>query len=220
MPNWWDQYEAVEAAPPEISKASQGAIANKAYAALLEDMQAYKRAGPLRGQLERFLELNRDTATGGFVDAIPAIGGFAANVGFNPKRGELAAISGAMQANDVPKGQGQVSNFERQLFALGTPGIDKKGTVNFNIAQKKLALFDEEGARLKFMEDWWKKHGDLAGASDAWDRRLTSNPYYATTPDGSVVYAKSQAEKLRDRKKRIDAARGRGGAILSVEEIK
>lgn len=202
-----------------LDKVGKRQVYNAANKTLMDDMEAYKRAGPLRDQLERFLELNRDTDTGGIIDSIPGFGGWAANAGWNPKRSELGAISGAMQANDVPKGQGQVSNFERNLFALGTPGIDKKGPVNFNIAQRKLALFDQEGARLKFMQEWLAQNGNVTGAAEAWDKRLAGSPYAVTTPDGSTVYAKSQAAKLRDRKKRIDAATGKadGFKILKVE---
>lgn len=191
---WWDGVKITPLRPEEQRMAANGFLrgspnapdkiaARQEYAtgqkALAEDAAAYKRVAPLRTQLSRFEQLNTDpkAGTGGFMENLPwGLSGAYANLKGGPAS-ELASIGAGMQVNDIPKNQGQISNFERSLFALGQPGIEKKGPINQNIIHQKQALFNQEGDRLAFMQAYLDHNQTLNGAAEAWDGYVGKHPY-------------------------------------------
>lgn len=175
-------YGGPSSAPDAIAARQEYANGVKS---LADDSASYKRAVPMRAQLERFSALNRQVRTGGLY-AIPKVAALVAAMTGNSKLQEMDATAGLMQVTDVPKGQGQVSNFERELFAKGHPSVGQLGTTNGNIVAAKRALFNAEGDRLAFREAYLRNNQTLNGADQAWDRYVAANPYSYTDAKGRI----------------------------------
>lgn len=177
------------ATPDPMARRQEYASGVAAVKKAREQFQGYS---DLPQQLDRFMELN---AVGGPTDGTmfnpgSASGGQATGSLWqqwfkdrtlfgeqDPQLGEMRAISSGLQARGVPQGQGAVSNFERDLFASGSPRVENVGPVNANIIARMKGSYQAEGDRLEFMDAYLAANGALNGSTEAWSAYTRANPY-------------------------------------------
>lgn len=96
---------------------------------------------------------------------------------------ELESLFNNINVNNVVKGQGQVSNYERELFASANPNMGMSAEAN----QAMIGLMKNVLARRKdyrsFLDNYFSAYGTISGADDAWKR-------YVDSPVGSMVIKK------------------------------
>lgn len=167
-------YSGGNSAPDDVARRQQYGTDTKT---LAQDRAAYARYGSLPQQLGEFRSLNQRQATGGWIQQIPGIRNAYANMDADGGLAQINALGSNLQTRGVPQGQGQVSNFERELFASGVPGQQYQGPVNDAIISRMLGVYSAEGDRLAFMEAYRARNGSLDGGNEAWSRYVTENPY-------------------------------------------
>lgn len=146
---------------------------------LRKDREAWAALAPTIQAVDRFGELNREQGTGGIGQVLLKDRNIFGQQ--DPELAEMLGIGSVMQTHGVPQGQGAVSNFERELFARGTPSIKNVGNVNANIRGQMKGVYQQEGDRLAFYEAYLARNGTLNGAAESWHGYVQANPYIRTT---------------------------------------
>ncbi|WP_343683945.1 hypothetical protein [Asticcacaulis sp.] len=98
-----------------------------------------------------------------------------------------------LQIGNKPEAQdSQVTNFERELFAAGSPSLANYNSVNRDIIARRQAATAEANDRLAFKEAYLRRYGSLDGENDAWGSYVSAHPYYGPTQvkgrTGNVAY--------------------------------
>lgn len=134
----------------------------------------------------------------------------------------LNGLFNAMQLHSVPKGQGAVSNMERDLFASASPNMSIGADANKNLLgiQKNIANRDKD--RREFFNEYFNNYRTTDGMVSSWDRYINSPSGSAFTrdQDGTPVPNKSRMP-WRDffKSEHADAGnRARGGYIKLGDE--
>lgn len=165
----------------ETEAAKKAAADAAAYLSTLREAVA-KDQGVMK-QLERFGELNRQTATG-----------FGIN---NPMWGELwdsnkqqmKAITANLAPRQRPVGAGTTSDADLRLYLSALPGLDKYGDANRGIREEFARNLKEQQDKLKYAEQYVQRRGSLSGLESAWTARqevsgkLKTNATYAKAAD-------------------------------------
>lgn len=133
--------------------------------------------------MEEFGALNRKTRTGGLFDKTLntlGLGQFAPDS--NTQR--MNQISSLLQTMGAPKGQGAVSNYERQLFSLGTLTTSANGDVNKKAREANEELLRVGKEKQALYQQFINRFGHTNGA-DQWvnnqiDQKYKINPNGAT----------------------------------------
>lgn len=103
-------------------------------------------------------------------------------------------LSQQMQIGNKPPAQdAQVTNFERELFASGSPSLRNPTKVNQTILERRKAAMAEHRDKQAFMEQWLNRRGTLDGSETAWKAYTTADPYYgpsARDPSRTTAYVK------------------------------
>lgn len=186
-------------APDAMSERQQYVLQAKQ---LADEAAAYGQiAGKRRADLQSFVKNNIGTNTGGWAENLPfGMGEALARMGPgmpHPKgggpaadrRANMASLQSEMQLANVPKGQGQITDFERGLIAMGLPEIKKDGITNQNLVHRQIGYLDEQGDRISFKQKYLQVNGHLNGADAAWQSYLQANPYVLDDPaTGQVRY--------------------------------
>ena len=166
---------------------------NQAVALLRTQKSALTSAQSYIDDLTRFNELNRGAGTGGLLDQFKFTAG--ARKLADPTLKEMDKLSTGLAAKQAAfKGQGGVSNFERQLFGILPPNIKDTGGVNSNTVNAAIALKNEEADRVGFMEAYLATNGTLNQADELWNAYVKAQPYRKTdtvTPDLARKYGYS-----------------------------
>lgn len=95
---------------------------------------------------------------------------------------DMQAAAGMLQVGSVPQGQGAVSDFERRLYAMGSPNLTNMGPTNRSIITNMRATRLEEADRIAFMQQYIAKNGTLNGADAQWRSYIATNPYTRRRP--------------------------------------
>lgn len=167
---------------------------------IARDRRSLTNTTPFFEGLDRFENLNIRRGTGGFMEQIPAARVGYANMVGGPLS-EMQSISADIQTHNVPQNQGPVSDFERHLYSLPAPDINRQGPVNQNLINTMRATRAEENDRVAFFERWLQTHGSLNGANEAWQNYTAQFPYRRTNPQSG------QVEVVRDRPRIEDTLR-------------
>ncbi len=87
---------------------------------------------------------------------------------------KLKGLFTKMQLHSVPKGQGAVSNMERELFEKGSPnmGVNADSNLAMLTIQKEIIKRDTE--RRAFLSDYYNHYRTTDGAMAQWDRYINS----------------------------------------------
>ena len=122
---------------------------------------------PISGLFGLFGKRDGVVNTGGLINNNWISGG---TPSFSQDANAFDNLGKQLQIGMKPPGQdAQVTNFERELFASGAPSLRNRTPVNRSIIANRAEITSREGARLKFMEDYLQRHGNLLGAEHEWD---------------------------------------------------
>ena len=75
-----------------------------------------------------------------------------------------------------------MSDFERRLYAMGSPNLTNMGPTNRSIITNMRATRLEEADRIAFMQQYIAKNGTLNGADAQWRSYIATNPYTRRRP--------------------------------------
>ena len=145
------------------------------------DLARLRQTDALEPSLDQFDTANGRVATGpgrvgGNINPVNLLGNLDQN--YN----DMQAAAGRIQVASAPQGQGAVSDFERRLYAMGSPGLTNTGPTNRSIITNMRATRLEEADRIAFMQDYIARNGSLNGADAQWRTYLQANPYAARKP--------------------------------------
>jgi hypothetical protein len=144
-----------------------------------------KQARWVAEQADRFMQLNKQTGTGGMYAAgftIPFtkgahvdIGDFvkASGMGAGPELQVMDSITSAAAPRMRPTGSGSTSNYEFRQYRQAFPNIANVGPANSQITHRLHQERDEANAHTEFLDNYARQHGGLAGAEEAY---LASRP--------------------------------------------
>lgn len=162
-------------APDPIARRAEYQTQQKAIADQRAALGGYQ---PLSQELDQWDQLNAKQGTGGLQLGLPAwTGAPGAAKMLSPDLQAMDGISSKLQLASVPKGQGQISDFERTLFAQGVPVVGHNGGVNANTTAYMRSKLQEEADRLDFAEHYLSSNGTSAGSQRAWQAYTQANPY-------------------------------------------
>lgn len=131
---------------------------------------------------------------------------------------ELAGIFTGLQLHNVPKGQGAVSNLERELFEKSGANQGFEPEVNENILRIQKEIFKRDAERRKFFSEYYN-HYKTTGNGDAvaqWERYINSPQGQAFRSEGSKIVSNERMDwREFFRKERSQSAGNRrdGGFI-------
>lgn len=86
----------------------------------------------------------------------------------------LKSLFTGIQLNDVPKGQGAVSNLERDLFALASPNMAISAEANKNLLAIQKEIIKRDADRRAFFGEYFNNYRTTDGMVQAWDRYINS----------------------------------------------
>lgn len=99
---------------------------------------------------------------------------------FSEDSQRLQALFNSINLSNVPKGQGAVSNYERELFSSANANMNMEAQANKDhIAMMRRVLERRKDYR-SYLEGYFTAYGTIDGADEAWDR-------YVKSPVGSMV---------------------------------
>lgn len=129
----------------------------------LDDLRERVRTGrTVMSDLERFGELNRNTATGGILDRVGVV------PTFDEDKREMQAIQARLAPNMRPAGSGTTSDRDLALYLSALPSTDKTGDVNKNIRETYAKQLKAAQDELAFNEKYLTERGHLVGVEDAY----------------------------------------------------
>jgi hypothetical protein len=132
--------------------------------------------------LDRFGELNRNTATGGLLGNLFQDTPYLHSDDFN----EMRAIQSRLGPSQRVQGSGASSDRDVSLFMSGLPNVGQDGNVNKAIREQYQRQYDYALKKQTFLQDYLQKYGHLNGADEQWQNSIgneqTSAMPAATTP--------------------------------------
>lgn len=107
--------------------------------------------GPIKGVLPNWLERNT-----------------------TPDARTLDALFKSQQLHNIPKGQGAVSNMERELFASASPNMENPAAANRNLLNIQKEVIARDRDRRDFFTQYFNNYKTMDGMVAAWDRYISS----------------------------------------------
>ena len=172
---------------------------NRAEAALKRMTQkAFKRAQD-EGKIPKEATLNLDTMTvsggnmpqvTGGVLGLPVIGEFMQQIltSRDPDASAFRAEAANYQRGSYVPGEGQISNFERQLFAQAAIDLGRPLLTNLELIRATREADKRQQQRLAFFEDYFAVNRTLSGAERLWTLYSESNPFVTVDAGGNYKY--------------------------------
>ena len=128
----------------------------------------------------------------------------------------LNSLFNSMQLHSVPKGQGAVSNLERELFSSASPNMGISAPANKNLLGIQKEVIERDKDRRAFFTEYFNNYRTTDGMVSAWDRYINSpaGSAFIRNQDGSPVPNKNRMN-WRDffRTERDGGNRANGGYI-------
>lgn len=155
-------------------------------------------------EYKRFSDLNKEVATGGYVPF-----GYGGSVGLknalglvgtmSPEEQQMLMIQNKLTPLQRPAGAGATSNFEEQMYLRSVPNLGMKGNANREAAQDAYRQYYNVLGYNKYMDDYFKSHGNLQGVDSKWgqykdayiNQAKKDNPQYA-----NMILPSSQSTTL------------------------
>jgi hypothetical protein len=127
----------------------------------------------------------------------------------------LTGLFNGMQLNDVPKGQGAVSNMERELFASASPNMGINADANKNLMNIQKEIIKRDRDRRDFFTEYFNNYKTTDGMTAAWDRYINSAGSAFKRDENGAPVPNNNRMPWREFFKAERGAQGhaRGGAI-------
>lgn len=158
----------------------------------------------LLSRAENYLE---KIDTGGAF-GIPIVGGplQAIYEAYGDDYGNFASIALNLQRQEYVPGEGQISNYERELFARANLGLNKTNESNKEIIAARRAIERRKLQRNEFFQRYFDANKHLSGAQEYWNQYIEANPAIREivdpkTKESRIVYntsAKSPYEFFKN----------------------
>lgn len=155
-----------------------------------KDVDAARKEDATAQAAARFLELNKNVATGGVTDKF-GVGRWVNSMGSD--YAEMEAITAKLAPGMREPGSGSTSDFDGKQFERATVGVDKPKATNENIARAMIARAQQSKDYADFRQTYLEQNGTLQGADRYWKEYVNANPIFDKTKPGSY-------ELNRDRK--------------------
>jgi len=137
--------------------------------------------------------------TGG-IYGLPGIGGIMQDIrtSQDPDASTFRTIAAAMQRNAYVPGEGQISNFERQLFAQANLDLGRPMQTNFDLIEANRIAAERAIERSKFFERYFSVNRTLSGADDLWEQYINNNPILIKDDKGQIVKNRNRANSYEE----------------------
>lgn len=160
-------------------EAMKKAAYNAGLKEIAQDEKSLASVNQLESSLKRWRELNGQVETGRAVGMRPGIG--------QPLFQEMLRLQNDLAVNNFKPGQGQISNFERQLIKGAGPQVTNDKEANDNIVNVMLGAVQNARERGMFREAYLEKNKNLIGADKVWNEYIEKSPRFVSGPNGSLV---------------------------------
>lgn len=120
--------------------------------------------------------------------------------------GNFASVALGLQRQEYVPGEGQISNYERELFARANLGLNKTNESNAEIIAARRAIERRRIQRNEFFQRYFDANKHLNGAQEYWNQYIEANPAIREvvdpqTKESRIVYnttAKSPYDFFRN----------------------
>jgi hypothetical protein len=140
-----------------------------------KDMDAARKAAATAARAARFIELNKEKATGGALDKVPG-GQWAQS--FGDKYSEMLSITSELAPAMREPGSGASSDMDVKMFKDATVSVEKPGKTNENIAKAIIARSQQAQEYADFRQTYLEQNGTLQGADRYWKDYVNKNPIF------------------------------------------
>jgi hypothetical protein len=140
--------------------------------------------------------------TGG-IYGLPVVGGFMQDIrtSQDPDASRFRTIAADMQRKAYVPGEGQISNFERQLFAQSNIDLGRPSETNYALIEAYRVAAERSLERAEFFDRYFAVNRTLSGADTFWKQYIENNPVIMLNEQGEIVKnpnrAKSYIEYFR-----------------------
>jgi hypothetical protein len=121
----------------------------------------------------------------------------------DPDAARFRTVAAQMQRNAYVPGEGQISNFERELFAQANLDLGRPMKTNFDLIDANRIASERTIERAQFFERYFAVNRTMSGADELWQTYLENNPILIRDQAGEIVKnpnrAKSYVEWFRSR---------------------
>jgi len=137
--------------------------------------------------------------TGG-VYGLPVIGGVAQSIrtSQDPDAARFRTVAANMQRNAYVPGEGQISNFERELFAQANLDLGRPMKTNYDLIEANRVAADRAIERAKFYDRYFAVNRSMSGADELWDQYLNANPILMRNEQGEIVSNPNRAKSYEE----------------------
>lgn len=180
--------EPAKPIPPPMQSARDKAMFNAGLKEVERDDKDAANAAALEVQIKRWQELNARTLTGPIVGQRP--------ISFDDDYQELKKIENNLAVNNFKPGQGQISNFERELIKGSGPNTKNNPKTNENITNIMLGGVQTTREKSQFKEWYLETKNKTLGADAAWQAYVEANPRFVSDKKGGIVPNPKRVEWL------------------------
>jgi hypothetical protein len=192
MANWWEI-----GAPVSGPVTPKGPMVSQDLAEIGDARDEAKKSLDTAQAAERFVDLNKETGTGGLrglklpwgLGGVPDIIAAA-----DPNFAAMRSITSSVAPGLRPPGSGSSSDKDTKMYVQGFPNVEALGNANVMTAKRLQDTSDQRAARAAFLDTWMQKKGSLSGAdaafNDFWSKRQASK-----TEKNAALKAKSASSK-------------------------
>ena len=177
--------------PPARADMARQRAFEQAQKYLQENAAVVNQGAEVLGELDRFGELNRKSATGALYEGSLS--------SFMPEslRGSDEKVMQSITADLAPKkriaGSGTTSDRDIALYLQSLPDISKSGDVNKQIREGYKKQFDRANTKLQFMQSYFDQYGHLNGADVMWQKQKDKLLNQPSANQSSMVNQDQQA---------------------------
>lgn len=132
---------------------------------------------------------NLPQVTGG-VFGLPFIGDFFTKIKTttDPDAADFQKEAANFQREAYVPGEGQISNFERELFRQASFDLGRPVLTNLAILQGTREAAKRQMQRMQFLEDYYAQNDTIVGAERLWQIYSENNRFLSIDPYGKVTF--------------------------------
>jgi hypothetical protein len=180
-------------------------------------VQAADKARKTKGDMDaaeqalKNIEKKGGQLTGG-VYGLPVVGGVLQDIrtSQDPDASRFRTIAAAMQREAYVPGEGQISNFERQLFAQANLDLGRPMQTNYDLIEANKIASERALERANFYDRYFTVNRSLSGADELWTQYLENNPILIRNDKGEIVKNPSRFKSYVDYFRSVEG-RSQGG---------
>lgn len=130
----------------------------------------------------------------------------------------LKGIFTGMQLHNIPKGQGAVSNLERELFASAGANMNADAATNRNLMDIQKQIIARDKDRRDFFSNYFSTYRTMDGMVPAWERYISSPQGQAFRVEGSKYLPNMNRQSWKEffRKERGEPQARRDGGYIKL----